>query len=410
MSWQQIPCETETRPDARGLVRLGSPDALSWSRWQGRVSCVYIDPPFYTGELFCLNQRVGEAGWKTGRRTVKLQAYSDRFESREAYLSLIRTLAQAARGLLSDEGALFVHVDTRADAHVRLLLDELFNERNFVNQIIWAYQSGGRSTKYYSRKHDVIFFYRKTGKLHFDITHVPIPRGENRQNHMRRTVDENGRPCRTIRSGGKTYFYYDDDPVYPSDVWADVSHLQQKDPQRTGYDTQKPESLLRRVLLPVTEPDDIVADLCCGSGTTAVAAALTGRRFVVCDIGKPAIAVTRKRLVSQGIPFDLEAPCRTEPAKASVRIYPGIAFADVCLTDFTPPEPWPDGVTGLDGVDQWSVGTVEHGVFRACDDAARTQKDPALPPSLQIPLLSGTPAVLVTDILGNRYCFACRDD
>ena len=409
MNWQQILCVKETRPNPRGLVRLGSPDALSWGDYQGKVSCVYLDPPFYTGELYALNQRVGESGWKTGKRTVKVQAYSDRFEDREAYLSLVRSLAMSARGLLSDEGALFVHVDTRADAHVRLLLDELFNERNFVNQIIWSYQSGGRSVKYFSRKHDIIFFYRKTGKLHFDITHVPIPRDENRSNHMRRTVDENGRPCRTIRSGGKTYVYYDDDPVYPSDVWADVSHLQQKDPQRTGYDTQKPESLLRRILLPVTEPEDIVADLCCGSGTTAVAAALTGRRFVVSDIGKPAVSVTRKRLVSQEIPFDLEAPCEAAPAQASLRMFPGIAYADVCLDDFVPPSPWPDGVTGLDGVDQWSVGTVEHGVFRSLADAARTQKTPALPRSLQIPVLSGSVAVLITDILGDRYCFAFRD-
>ncbi len=149
-----------------------------------------------------------------------------------------------------------------------------------------------------------------------------------------------------------------------------------------------------------------MADLCCGSGTTAVAAALTGRRFVVSDIGKPAVSVTRKRLVSQEIPFDLEAPCEAVPAQASLRMFPGIAYADVCLDDFVPPSPWPDGVTGLDGVDQWSVGTVEHGVFRSLADAARTQKTPALPRSLQIPVLSGSVAVLITDILGDRYCYA----
>ena len=409
MSWQQISCEKETRQAPAGLIRLGSPDQLDWEPYLGKVSCVYIDPPFYTGELFNFNQRVGEDGWKTGKRTLRLEAYSDRFETREAYLALIRMLAATARKLLSDAGALFVHVDTREDAHVRLLLDEMFNERNFVNQLIWAYQSGGRSLKHFSRKHDVIFFYRKTGKLHFDITHVPIPRDENRQNHMRRTVDENGRPCRTIRSGGKTYVYYDDDPVYPSDVWADVSHLQQKDPQRTGYDTQKPESLLRRVLLPVTEPGDIVADLCCGSGTTAVAAALTGRRFLVSDSGKPAVSVTRKRLVSQGIPFDLEAPCEKTPARASLRQFPGIAYVDVCLDDFTPLAPWPDGITGLDGVDQWSIGWFKDGVFLAQADAARTQKTPVLARTLQMPLLSGAPAALITDILGNRYCFVWRE-
>ena len=410
MSWQQVACEKESRPDARGLVRLGSPDALDWQPYLGKVSCVYIDPPFFTGELFSFNQRVGEDGWKTGKRTVRLNAYSDRFESREAYLALIRMMARTAQRLLTDEGAFFAHVDTRADAYVRVLLDEVFNERNFVNQIIWAYQSGGRSLKHFSRKHDVIFFYRKCGKLHFDITHVPLARDEHRQNHMRRTVDENGRPCRTIRSGGKTYVYYDDDPVYPSDVWADVSHLQQKDPQRTGYDTQKPESLLRRVLLPVTEPDDIVADLCCGSGTTAVAAAVTGRRFVVCDTGASAVSVTRKRLAAQRIPFDLDAPCETAPARVGLRLFPGIAFSDICLDEFAPSLPLPDGVTGLDAVDQWSAGFLEGTVFRSCADAARTQKTPALARALQIPIISGVPAVLISDVLGRRWCFAWRND
>ena len=106
MNWQQIPCAKETRDDPKGLVRLGSPDTLSWSDYQGKVSCVYIDPPFYTGELFCMNQRIGESGWKDGKRTVKLQAYSDRFESREAYLDLIRSLALAARGLYNREATI----------------------------------------------------------------------------------------------------------------------------------------------------------------------------------------------------------------------------------------------------------------------------------------------------------------
>ena len=93
---------------------------------------------------------------------------------------------------------------------------------------------------------------------------------------MRRCVDENGRSYSQITTGGKVYRYYDDAPVYPGDVWSDISHLQQKDPERTGYPTQKPLKLLERLLLPVVREGDMVADLCCGSGTAMEAAQSLG--------------------------------------------------------------------------------------------------------------------------------------
>ncbi|MBQ8081473.1 MAG: site-specific DNA-methyltransferase [Clostridia bacterium] len=409
MAWVQAPCAGEKRENALGEVLLSDFRQADLARYEGKVQCVYADPPFLTGEEFLMRQRVGAEGWRTGKPTVTLGAYSDVFSSREEYLRLLRSLIERAHALLTDDGAFFLHLDTRADAYARLILDEVFGEKNFVNQIIWAYQSGGRSLRHYSRKHDVIFFYRKSRNLRFDITQVPIARGENRQNHMKRTVDEAGRPCRTIRSGGKTYVYYDDDPVYPGDVWMDLSHLQQKDPQRTGYDTQKPESLLRRVILPVTKPGEVVADLCCGSGTAGVAAAALGRRFLLTDQSEAAVAVTRKRLLGQGAAFDLNAPATEKRAKAALRLYPGIAFYDICLDDFAPEEPLPGGVTGLDGVDQWSAGFYREGVFYPAADWARTKRTPDIERMLQIPLVRGTPAVLVTDIRGERYCYVCKE-
>ena len=129
---------------------------------------------------------------------------------------------------------------------------------------------------------------------------------------MKRQVDEHGRAYRTIRSGGKTYTYYDDDPVYPGDEWTDVSHLQQKDPQRTGYDTQKPLALLNRIILCCTKENDLVADLFCGSGTTAVAAAQAGRRYLMLDSDERAHAVTRKRLL--GTALTISVPSGECPA------------------------------------------------------------------------------------------------
>ena len=407
---RQCSCTAELRQDAQGEILQGDSSQLDLSRYWGRVSCVYLDPPYMTGTRHPMTQRVGEEGWSGGKRQIELDAYSDIWPSREAYLDMLRGMIRQAQQLLSDDGALFVHVDTRVDAHVRLLLDELMGEKNFVNEIIWAYQSGGRSKNHFSRKHDILFFYRKSSALRFDITRVPLPRSENRQNHMKRTVDENGRPCRTIRSGGKTYVYYDDDPVYPGDVWSDVSHLQQKDPQRTGYDSQKPLSLLTRVLLPVSDPGGLVADLCAGSGTTGMAAALNGRRFLMADQSETAIAVMRRRLLASRIPFNLQAPVSMDPAQADVRVYPGLGFNDVCLVSFTPPTPWPDGITGLDGVEQWSVGMLRDGLFHVLSDAIRSRTAPNLPQLLQAPMNADHLAVLIVDVLGRRYCFSLSDE
>lgn len=157
-----------------------------------------------------------------------------------------------------------------------LLCDEIFGEDMFLNEIVWSYESGGRAKKYFSRKHDTILLYARSKDYHFDLRRVPLVRAEHRKNQMRRCVDENGRSYSQITTGGKVYRYYDDAPVYPGDVWSDISHLQQKDPERTGYPTQKPLKLLERLLLPVVREGDMVADLCCGSGTAMEAAQSLG--------------------------------------------------------------------------------------------------------------------------------------
>ena len=398
MKWVQVPChqEVHTGPvsgdvllrDARG----------DFSAWKEQAQCVYLDPPFMTGEEFTLRMRIGEEGWETGKRVLTLPAYSDQFESRAAYLALLRAALENAWSLLNETGSLFLHLDSRAAPHARLLCDEIFGESNFVNEIIWAYQSGGRSMKRFSRKHDVILFYRKSRRHYFDITAVPLPRSENRSNHMRRCVDENGRSYRTIQSGGKLYTYYDDEPVYPGDVWADVSHLQQKDPQRTGYDTQKPIALLKRIILSTTRPGDLVADLFAGSGTTAAAAADAGRRYLSADSSPASLLVTRKRLLDTAM--TLTAPAGCPGAALEADFIPGIAFHDVCLTGYHPGPDHPVG--GMDAVDQWSVGFYREGVFHAQASSARRRQTPVLAPVLQLPQLRGTPALLVVDIYGNR--------
>ena len=240
------------------------------SRFGGQVQTIYLDPPFNTGKQFDMKVRIGEGGYKNGSPSLNLPAYDDRWPDRTEYLAMMKKTLLLSRELLKKEGTIFLHIDSRMYAHLRLLMDEVFGESNFLNEIIWSYQTGGRARSYFPRKHDVILFYARSRSYYFNLKAVPVARNESRSNHMRRAVDENGRSYRAIMSGGKEYRYYDDEPAYPGDVWDDISHLQQKDPQRTGYETQKPLKLLERIVSCSSQEGDLICDLFAGSGTFAV--------------------------------------------------------------------------------------------------------------------------------------------
>ncbi len=383
------------RPGVEGRLILGDGTAPP-EKYRGQAQCVYIDPPFNTGRRFIHRVRVGEKEYASGIGSLELTAYEDHFGDREAYHAFLRALLTAARDLMKDSGSLFLHLDQREAAYGRLIADQVFGESNFVNEIIWAYQSGGRTMKRFSAKHDTILFYRKSRAHFFDITGAPVPRSAYRQNHMKRQVDENGRSYRTIRSGGKVYTYYDDEPVYPGDVWTDVSHLQQKDPQRTGYDTQKPVSLLKRIIACTTRPGDLVADLCCGSGTTLAAALQTERRFLGMDTSRTAVAVSRKRLTEAALTVDwpMEAP----GAAVEAEIVPGIGFNEIRITGYDPGS-GPLG-PGLDGVDAWAVGFIRGTEFLTHDLFCREKLTPGLADTLLLPQLRGDIGLMTVDALG----------
>ncbi|MDR3052170.1 MAG: site-specific DNA-methyltransferase [Oscillospiraceae bacterium] len=376
----------------------------------GRVQLVYIDPPFFTGQRFHMRMRVGEMGWRTGSPALNVPAYEDVWADADAYLSAMRDMLTTARALLAPAGTIFLHLDCRTHAAMRLLMDELFGAENFVNEIVWAYQTGGRSLRYFSHKHDTILFYRKRPRYYFDITALPMPRGEHRSNHMRRAVDEQGRAYRAIRSGGREYRYYDDQPVYPSDVWQDISHLQQKDPERTGYDTQKPLKLLERIVLCASRPGDLVADLCFGSGTTLVAAAQLGRRFLGVDQGQAALAATRKRLLGFRADYRLGEGLRPTLLPAW-RVTPNIGFYQVELCACAAQDPAGEGLSAaaLDVVDQWSLGFLRQNTFVAMAGAARTRATPVLARALEVPMVSGALCACLVDLWGNSHHYVLEE-
>ena len=408
--WAQMSQERELLGGGSGGTLLQGDARLLRDRlapFMEKVQCLYMDPPFWTGDVFRYKMRVGQKGYAQGQ-SVLLPAYQDRLE-KEEYLAFLEEMLTLAKDLLSPQGTLFLHIDSRVHAHARLMLDKLMGEDHFVNEIIWVYQTGGRAVRHFSRKHDTILMYRKSQRAYFNIAGVSISRAKNRQNHMKRQVDEKGRSYRTIKVGGKLYTYYDDEPAYLSDVWADVSHLQQKDPQRTGYDTQKPIRLLERIILSTTRPGDLVCDLCAGSGTTLAAAALNGRAFLGVDVGASAVGVCRRRLIDRD--FQLEWPPERVESQLRAQVLPGLGFYQVELLGFTlskreegalikSPQGFPLGP--LDAVDQWSVGLIRGGSFHVSQSWVRSFRAPEPPAFLEAPVLTGRLAVEIVDILGRK--------
>lgn len=391
----------EERPhgaEADGLYFLEDiRDALPGliERYAGTVQTVYIDPPFASGQTYRMRVCASAEDWKKGAGSLVQEAYTDPADMESAG-ELLRTLIEGARELLCDTGLLFVHVDWRLSGRTRRLLDELFGEDHILNEIIWSYQTGGRAKKYFSRKHDTIFLYRKGDEYTFHIENVAVKREGARRNHMRRQVDADGRTYRTIKSAGKIYTYYDDEPAYPGDVWDDLQ-MQQKDPQRTGYDTQKPLRLLERVILCSTEEGDLVADLCSGSGTTLEAAWRSGRRFIGVDKSPMALLATRRRML--GAQMQVLADADMQAPEMECRLV-AHGISDIELTIEGLAEKDGDQVQGLDRIDGWAIGYMRGGVFESLGVQQRTRVKPGIDMKMAVPVLEGELAVRINDVYG----------
>lgn len=412
MIWHRASClrEINDQPQEGGLLICVDSLSADLSAFYGQVQAVYLDLPGVSGGTPACKLRVGAEGWETSRQAVFLHAYEEFARPDDPdYLETLRAMLTLSHRLLTDSGSIFLHLDAQALARARLMMDEVFGADNFRNQIIWSYQAGGRSKRYFSRKHDVILFYAKSPAHYFDITQVPVNRREVRSNHLKRHVDAQGRSYRSIKVGGKEYIYYDDEPAYPDDVWADVSQMQQKDPQRTGYPGQKPQALLDRMLLSTTKPGDLVADLACGSGTALQSAAANQRRFIGLDRSPVAFMVCRKRLANYRLVC--QAPLSDSLAMLDAKAVPGIGFYTVSLNAYTVPldelasvkrQPADLPLEGLDLVDQWYAGLINSGVFVAYASSVRSKQTPDLATSLEVPLLKGAVGILLIDVLGRR--------
>ena len=267
--------------------------------YRGKIDLIYIDPPFDSKADYKKTVEVRGLG-KTSSDSSSFEEkqYGDIWTNDE-YLQFMYERLLIMRELLSDTGSIYLHCDWHRSAYLRILLDEVFGNNNFRNEIVWSYFGFKRATsRKFPQKHDLIFSYTKSPEYTWNVQYKP----HSPEYIKRFKKDENGRLYRddVNPTGGGTRIIYLDDVKgdIVDSVWTDIPPVNPVAKERQNYPTQKPEALLQRIIESSTNPGDIVFDCFMGSGTTQAVAMKLGRRFIGADINLGAIQTTTKRLLS----------------------------------------------------------------------------------------------------------------
>jgi len=196
--------------------------------------------------------------------------------------------------VLKQNGCIYLQMDTRINHWMRILMDDIFGYDNFRNEISWCYNSQGKTTKQWNKKHDVILYYTKSEDWVFNSDVVKDSITDLTYKRFKKEIDKKG--YYTSFKNGKEYRYYLEDGSLPKDWFEDVTYISRDNKELTGYPTQKPKDLIRRFILASTNEGDTVADYYLGSGTTCEVALELGRKFIGCDLNPRAIEITKTRL------------------------------------------------------------------------------------------------------------------
>lgn len=315
------------------------------AEYRGQIDLIYIDPPFDVGADFTMNIPIGDGSESLTKdqSTLEMVAYRDTWgKGTDSYLHMIYERLVPMADLLSERGSLYLHCDWRMSHNLRSVLDSIFGRQAFQNEIVWK-RSAPRAHVYsrFPSTHDVVLYYAKTDSACWNPQYVPYT--DEYVDKYYRYVDEKtgrryclsdlnnpnpDRPTLTYEWGGVTRvwrytkermteldregrIYYppgggmprykrflDEVPGVPvTSIWTDITHINSMANEDTGYDTQKPEALIERIIKASSNEGDLVADFFCGSGSTLAAAEKLGRRWIGCDLGRFAIHTSRKRMI-----------------------------------------------------------------------------------------------------------------
>ena len=282
---------------------------------QGGLKLVYIDPPFNVGDDFEFEIEVGKEKLNKKRNALEQLAYSDTWgKGEDSFLSMIYERLKLIKMLMSNNASIYVHCDYRVSSYLRIILNEIFGEDNFKNEVIWSYRIQGVGKKFWARKHDTIFFYTKSNVYNFkpekediiyekpfiDTKKIDCDLSKLTERNRKEIID-----CINFNKALNPKFkslifdkYYND--VYVRDVWDSdyTKPLISGSTEYLRYPTQKPEGLMKRIINASSNDNDLVADFFSGSGSFIATAEKLNRKWIGCDLGKFAIHTSRKRLIN----------------------------------------------------------------------------------------------------------------
>ena len=291
------------------------------------VDLIYLDPPFNKNKKFTapIGSSAEGASFKDWFREedVKdewLQTIKEDYDGIYQFLTSVRNLSsfQSRKNkhylynycylcymsirliemhrILKDTGSIYLHCDPTMSHYLKILMDLIFGEKNFRNEIVWGYSNSGRSKKNFSRKHDIIYYYSKSNHYKFDYK-LPISRKYLDTHYTQK--DDKGRRCRIRMDFGKKRVYYPENGMSCNDWWKDIPSVNSIAKERTGYPTQKPLILLERIIQASSNKGDIVLDPFCGCATTCVASENLDRQWIGIDVSHKAYDLVRQRLKNE---------------------------------------------------------------------------------------------------------------
>ncbi|MBD9093127.1 MAG: site-specific DNA-methyltransferase [Bacteroides oleiciplenus] len=347
-------------PDGNLIIRGECVSACAYLKDKGiSVDLVYIDPPFASGADYAKkvyirrNPKVAEAmrQAETELDVEELKAFEEKMYGdiwdKERYLNWMYENLMAIKSVMSDTASIYVHLDWHIGHYVKVLMDEVFGEDNFRNEIVWKRSTAHNDSTGFANLHDSIFYYSKSLDLFFDIPLVPYTQeyidryynkeDENGRKYLDRDLSAKGLkgsgysyawkgksgywrcPITTMErfeKEGRLYYTNNDTPRYKQyldemegvpaqDLWTDIFAVNSQADERVDYPTQKPESLLERIIRASSDKGMVVADFFGGSGVTASVSHKLNRRFIHCDIGINSIQTVRDRLMAAKAEFDI---------------------------------------------------------------------------------------------------------
>lgn len=274
-------------------------DRLISGKVKGKIKLIYIDPPFSTKEDF--------------ENSSGAKAYTDKKKGSE-FIEYLRRRLIVAKELLADDGSIYVHLDEHMAHYIRVVLDEVFGRDKFVSEIIWSFNRIGGNANKFEKHHEIIYWYSNGKKAIFNKDDVREAYDQKFLDDCK--VDDNGNLYYTRGMGKdgeklnrKKISFVNPLGKAPSNVWKGIPY-NPSSREKNGYPTQKPEQLIKKIILASSNEGDIVLDFFGGSGTTASVAEKLGRKWIVCDIGKLSYYSIQKRILQIEDSYDLQSKAK----------------------------------------------------------------------------------------------------